>query len=1005
MKRSLVFLMSLFFACCAFSQAPDMIKYQAVARDQQGNIITTQIGLRITIEDANGTAHYTEVFTPTPTSNGIINLNIGGQIPGSLTNIPWDNGAFYIRTEMDPSGGSNYTVSGLSQLLSVPYALYANQAGSSLTGGTGAFSTTASVTSNSPGSIQVDDFVFGSSQLNNNSSADDDARFFFKKEFGAFRAGRADGNFWDTNSLGINSFASGFNTVASGLNSSALGNKTIAAGDNATAIGKETSAKSESAFASGESTIAAGEVSTSMGIGSITNSFAGFAIGRYNVGSGSPNTWILTDPIFEIGIGSDNLNRTNALTVLKNGNVGILTNSPNGVLDIAGQYWFPDTDGQPGQVLQTDGSGTLSWGTIIGGGNGAFATFNNVTSNSPGSLSSDDFVFGSDELDYNGNTQHASRFFFDKSKSAFRAGFSDNSNWDDNSIGNYSIAVGKSTIASGTISTAFGALSVASGSYSTAMGLSTVSSGRGSTTIGNEATASGDFSIAMGINTIAESYGSFAIGRYNTGGAIWGLGWNDLDPVFEIGIGTDASNRANALTVLKNGSIGIQTSLPSNNADLTLGNGVLSMNETVTPAADANYGKLYTKNDHSLYFQDGGGIEHNLLGAEFRTVANVTSNSPGDMSNNDFVFGSDELSYNGDPYNASRFYFDKSLGAFRAGHSNSYTWDSSSIGVFSFASGTNTVASGNISTAMGSGTKATAGISTAFGRSTSAEGNYSTSIGDQTIAKSLSSLAIGSFNVGFGDRANWIQTDPIFEIGIGTSTNNRLNALTVLKNGSVGIGTANPSINADLTLENGIINIKETTTPNADVDYGKIYTKNDNKLYFQDGDGVEHEIQMAGSVPTPHYIGENYGGGIVFYVYDNGQHGLIAATSDLPHTYYWNEDPNHITNAGNDYIRSGLSNSLLIMATYPRLPVAAVECVNYSNSTGNVQFGDWYLPSRYELDLMYQQKNVIGGFSNAFYWSSTARPIPQAYGQDFSSGQIIIKNRNDIGRARPIRAF
>ena len=61
----------------------------------------------------------------------------------------------------------------------------------------------------------------------------------------------------------------------------------------------------------------------------------------------------------------------------------------------------------------------------------------------------------------------------------------------------------------------------------------------------------------------------------------------------------------------------------------------------------------------------------------------------------------------------------------------------------------------------------------------------------------------------------------------------------------VGIGTSTPSANADLTLEGGAICLKETTTPTADTNYGKVYTKNDNKLYFQDGAGSEHEIAFA----------------------------------------------------------------------------------------------------------------------------------------------------------------
>ena len=69
--------------------------------------------------------------------------------------------------------------------------------------------------------------------------------------------------------------------------------------------------------------------------------------------------------------------------------------------------------------------------------------------------------------------------------------------------------------------------------------------------------------------------------------------------------------------------------------------------------------------------------------------------------------------------------------------------------------------------------------------------------------------------------------------------------LAVDASNNVGIGTITPSANADLTLEGGALCIKETTTPTADTNYGKIYTKNDNKLYFQDGAGAEHEIAFV----------------------------------------------------------------------------------------------------------------------------------------------------------------
>ena len=69
--------------------------------------------------------------------------------------------------------------------------------------------------------------------------------------------------------------------------------------------------------------------------------------------------------------------------------------------------------------------------------------------------------------------------------------------------------------------------------------------------------------------------------------------------------------------------------------------------------------------------------------------------------------------------------------------------------------------------------------------------------------------------------------------------------LWVYIGGNVGIGTASPSAYADLTLEGGALCIKERATPTANTNYGKIYTKTDNLLYFQDGGGTEHALAFA----------------------------------------------------------------------------------------------------------------------------------------------------------------
>ena len=121
---------------------------------------------------------------------------------------------------------------------------------------------------------------------------------------------------------------------------------------------------------------------------------------------------------------------------------------------------LPSTQGGSGTVMANDGAGNLSWVTPSEGGgggevvDGAFSTTSNVTSNSPGNLAADDFVFGSDQLDDDLSGVHDRRMFFAKSKGAFRAGFSGLGNWNVDNIGDFSAAFGRDTKASGNWSTA-----------------------------------------------------------------------------------------------------------------------------------------------------------------------------------------------------------------------------------------------------------------------------------------------------------------------------------------------------------------------------------------------------------------------------------------------------------------------------------------------------------------------------------------------------------------------
>jgi hypothetical protein len=123
----------------SFAQAPEGFKYQSVVRDASQNVIANQaVGMQMTIlqGSASGTVVYQETFAPTTNAYGLVNIEIGtgSVVSGTFSSIDWANGTYFIETALDATGGTTYAVMGTSQLLSVPYALYAKTSGSSTPG-------------------------------------------------------------------------------------------------------------------------------------------------------------------------------------------------------------------------------------------------------------------------------------------------------------------------------------------------------------------------------------------------------------------------------------------------------------------------------------------------------------------------------------------------------------------------------------------------------------------------------------------------------------------------------------------------------------------------------------------------------------------------------------------------------------------------------------------------------------------------------------------------------
>lgn len=139
MKRLTKIFAALLMTIGVIAQVPNKMSYQAVIRNSSNALITNQaVGMRISIVQGSvfGASVYVETHTPTTNANGLVSIEIGSGtvIVGNLSTINWANGPYFIKTETDPNAGTNYSITGTSQLLSVPYALYAATAGNNLPG-------------------------------------------------------------------------------------------------------------------------------------------------------------------------------------------------------------------------------------------------------------------------------------------------------------------------------------------------------------------------------------------------------------------------------------------------------------------------------------------------------------------------------------------------------------------------------------------------------------------------------------------------------------------------------------------------------------------------------------------------------------------------------------------------------------------------------------------------------------------------------------------------------
>ena len=133
MKKIFTFLFVMMLTVASlFAQAPQRMSYQAVVRNSNNALVTEQnVSVRLSIlqGSASGAAVYVETHNATTNVNGLLTVEVGaGNSSQNFSQIPWGMGPFYLKSEIDPNGGVNYSIESVQQLLSVPYALYAGQA-------------------------------------------------------------------------------------------------------------------------------------------------------------------------------------------------------------------------------------------------------------------------------------------------------------------------------------------------------------------------------------------------------------------------------------------------------------------------------------------------------------------------------------------------------------------------------------------------------------------------------------------------------------------------------------------------------------------------------------------------------------------------------------------------------------------------------------------------------------------------------------------------------------
>lgn len=595
------------------------------------------------------------------------------------------------------------------------------------------------------GDWAVDDFVFGSPQLDDDGDATHDARMFFDKSKGAFRAGQVTGTEWDDASVGASSFAGGSST-ASGASSTAFGSGSTASGAESFSVGTGSIASNNASIALGHTITVSGDYSS------------GFGRDVRTTGTNS------------VGFGLGDATGTRP-TVSGNASFGIFMGDQSAYdlttanrMALVGGHFMIDDAGATGSQGCIRYNGTSSeleysndcttYASLAGAADLWTDNTTHITRESFHILDSGQ-TSDSTALSLAGGSTDTMAVFYDPDKRALRGGLldvgdSNNDAWNNANIGNNSFTWGHNAEASGNGSFAAGTFVTASGLNSTALGRYNTASAMRSTVMGYQSTASGDTSFAAGYSATASGDTSFALGTevQATGTRSFAVGLGDATGTFPRVSGTYSmgifmgDQSAYDLSVANRMAL-VGGDLLIDDAGATGSQGCIRYNGTNSELEFSDDCTTYTA------LADAGsasGVFEVTGGAGTELVRQVAANAP--LLTSDFVFGSTQLADTGTADHDSRMFFDKSKGAFRAGVAEGTEWDDASVGTASVAMGYRPNANGAYSTAIGLGARANAYGAVALGGNvtaghTSGSGTYSVALGQTTQTTGNASMAIG----------------------------------------------------------------------------------------------------------------------------------------------------------------------------------------------------------------------------------------------------------------------